>query len=435
MNKAQLYDHLCSASFNGHGGIAGYLKRNLPKDFKRVSAELGERFKKDELYCYLKAMEYPKCSNPNCKRRAKFRQTFEGGFFLFCSGLKCSRPLSLKKSKDAPIYSEEVLSTLREVKEVSRPSGYAARNGLMSWLSPYLKREHLVDIAQHLGYSFDQKKLYDFLSPLSRRTCSLEGCNNDVTFDSGRLAYRSFCSVKCSGYDPNTAKTRATNWLKRTNGKYSNCAQLPEIRKRNSELSRTENYQRKRRQNALKKSKGKYIHHMQDPSAISKHKRKTFGVRLIKYHGRKWKLQGYEDVALRILIDTYGIDPLSIEVPQNCFRYDLSKDKFRVYYPDLKLVGKNRTLYVEVKSGWTAGYDISTNQVSKVAEDKMRAVVRDGGSILMLLLSNVKGKRDYNPRHGEIVRYLAASPSCPNFSIRTSKRWLAKMFEKLFGDS
>lgn len=115
----------------------------------------------------------------------------------------------------------------------------------------------------------------------------------------------------------------------------------------------------------------------------------SFRFKTLNVDGVAFQIQGYEDIALHLMIREKKVDPNEIiwgrtEVQQ--FRYKDSDGELRKYYPDFQ-VGKR---IIEVKSTWTIGLTGSPNNLFKLQRKAKQ--VRKQGFIFSLLLIKPIGK-------------------------------------------
>jgi hypothetical protein len=487
MNRIEIYDYLC-ANPRGSGGLTGVIKRNFPKLYANLCANLNrDLFDKPELYCFLHRMQHPKCANAACSERAQFGYRLQDGFALFCEGHRCNLPFELPNYTKQPAYAKLVISKIR--REL-RNSGNVAH-----WLRGNLDKHISQDIILSIGYTFKPKQLYDFLFPRSRKTCCAPGCTKAVSFDSRKWRYRRYCCTSCIWKDPAVLEKRNANYLAKTNGKYSSPTQNPEINARQvttrratelllsngtrthhnqrpgagakigasaianelvrsggtrmhhmqrddviatmTKIRNSDAYQEHRREIQLAKSAGKYTHPMQRPD-VSRRVASTAGKSYdVEFKGKVWCLQGYEDSALYRLIADGKIPPSVIQVNKRSFKYAQVKDSnsFRRYTPDLAVHIPKKKFYVEVKGTNIrfGGLNTKTNKMPKATLNKLRAVVAAGETIILLVVtrSGSNGKRGGSPRKGKLSHYIVASPKKPHFELRTDFEWLYRLFAKL----
>jgi hypothetical protein len=158
---------------------------------------------------------------------------------------------------------------------------------------------------------------------------------------------------------------------------------------------------------------------MQDPEFLKRVQIKARQRYRVRYASNSWLVQGYEDAALRYLVDS-GIpaDCITDDCP-SVFYEGKSKHGPSGYTPDLGI----GNLLLEIKSEFT----IRKNAEAEIDNHiilKAQGVLESGYPFLLLLFGRAKGKKPsmankYTPRRSELIGYIYATPEKPNFKMRT----------------
>jgi predicted nuclease of restriction endonuclease-like RecB superfamily len=263
------------------------------------------------------------------------------------------------------------------------------------------------------------------------------GCDKEVRFNTNTLRYLKYCSSSCGFKDPRTMEKRRLNELKRSGGKYINVTQRPEVRKRNSFVKSSVEYQNRLKQNELKRSKGKYCH----PSQRAETRRLMYNSRHqryeVVYRDYTWKVQGYEDIALSCMIKNLKVKPKWIKSVPLTFSFKYRKNKkatsFSRYIPDFLLETKKSKVYVEVKSSWTAGLKKNgQGNISSILKRKLKAVLKKGFPCLLLVIkSNDNSPKGNKFRNGTILNFILCSGINSSLELRSDIKNLKSELKEL----
>ena len=432
------------------------------------------------LFDYLRGTT-TKCVNPKCAEAAKF-DNFAYGYFPMCSGYKCSSRW-LEKTDRFRAYREKVTTGLLEKQENAVAEkgsgvnyfGYAFSSALRSVASIPV----YLDIYKNLNGDIKPKTVFDHLWPKARKTCKNPGCTKPVKFVSFR--YENYCCASCAMSDPIFEAGRKETYLLRSGGKYHSAMQDPEVAAKQraamhtTELKlsggkRTSPTQRPEvklaivesaRRTARERSGGKFNHHMENPEVVkgrarrelvrskgrysnssqrpevfAKINRSNHKYRTVKYGDYSWRIQGYEDIALRLMIKQYGVDPALISVPTHGLRFADSEGKLRRYFPDFFVDGAH-PFFIEVKSlGTLMGF---RNKKANNKEpflhyrvhEKLQACVDHDIPVLLLTLTpnrSQKSKKSSYVREGVVLNYAFVSTTRRNFDLKFSIAKVDKIF-------
>jgi hypothetical protein len=337
-------------------------------------------------------------------------------------------------------------------------------------------RDEFPKLCAKLKSDFDVEQLgwehvFRYCHPKVSGKCGT--CQKPTAFISDQRKFRDYCSLSCMQNSPEVrAKKEATN-LKRRGTKWP--TQSKEVRDKveATNLKRfgvkhpaqSQTCQKKARKTNLRKygvehgmqnpevrakvvatnlakSGGKYTTPFQDPKSMRKARRtmtERYGAphsgqvpelfakgqksRYTHYDvtlgGMGFRVQGYEDMALRLLLK-WGVPTKKIR----CGRFDRfiyrAGGTKHSYYPDFYLSHGKQRVYVEVKSLYTAG--LRTGELDSVIRAKGKAVVAEGRPFLLLVL-RTKDQRSAlrGNRVGWITHFMFSTPKRPDWKLYSKK--------------
>jgi hypothetical protein len=286
---------------------------------------------------------------------------------------------------------------------ISRIENRGHAMGIKRALEQEFPLELSVMLDKHAGKKFSEALWIEIGNP-SNNLCGQ--CGKPTLFINFAMGYREYCSRACAMSNPDRiAKSLATN---RANHGGIHASQTPEYRKKfektmierhGAAYTLSSNTLKERAKNTVKKRYGvDSIGSLVTPDSLlrAKETRKNtmqerYGVnsalqvpeffekgektrrtaKEFTLNGKTFVVRGFEDTAIRHLIDHFGISVTDI--------FTTSKDgnetvwyefegKRRRYHPDMTILYQGRRIVVEVKSTYTLG--ASTKNLDKNTLDK-----------------------------------------------------------------
>lgn len=289
--------------------------------------------------------------------------------------------------------------------------------------------------------------LFQYLCPDVLNECHT--CGNQTKFHDLVKGWKPFCSVSCQNNNPDVQeKRRQTNIDRRGVAYPSQCAkvrrkvvktlrknygvsvpaQSQEVRDRMKattqqrygvdNASQALAVKQKKVATNLARTGGLYTTPFSNPDLqweLSKRSNPSYRV---KVNGRKFHLQGYEDIALHLLRKSLRVPCEFISTTCKPISYlDPIQEKQRRYYPDFRVKGPSRKMYVEVKSLYTAGLR-SSAALHPTVLAKVKAVVAAGYPMLLVIVAPRKGEQpEKGKRRGRITHYLLSTPERPDWEL------------------
>lgn len=361
---------LSSSQPSGAGGLVGWLRRRIdPQILAFLVSNLGVSFDRETLYRWLVEDARITCCSPGCNNATKFDgRSME--YKRYCSSA-CS-------------WRDPATIALREENELARSGGMY---------------KNVSQRPEVRAKSSEVKKTQNYKDGIRKR--ELDRSNGASSDPRGRK----------SANEKRVASHRK-NELRLSDGVRTNSSQREDVRSKISETLRSEQLQESLRNAELDRSKGLYCNPSQRPSARSAQRRSAFSRYEVVYNGFVWNVQGYEDVVLKFLVETVGICPEHISVPNELDSFKVpteNPNRFSRYIPDLYI--KN-SLYVEVKSPWTAEFKKYGKSISDRLLDRGKSIAASGKCLLILIVSDVKGAKGTGVwREGDIKSFALFTPS------------------------
>lgn len=237
-----------------------------------------------------------------------------------------------------------------------------------------------------------------------------------------------FCSRECAWKDPERTKNAQKTMLKKYG--VANYVEVPDVRKKALKKAHSEESVKKRKATCLERygcessfgspevykkttksllsrfgSRASMVkattkkriatnvkrygveHHFKDPVILRKQQESAFGSKSLRIRGVRFDgLQGYEDRAIRYMVEQLDFDPNDIVAhPQKTFVWKDESGKEHTYHPDLKIRGKKHI--IEVKSEWT----LKGTQEARVANKLKRDAVLAAGYRFTFLVPTSNG--------------------------------------------
>lgn len=123
---------------------------------------------------------------------------------------------------------------------------------------------------------------------------------------------------------------------------------------------------------------------------VERQQRTAFKLKALRLKGKTFEYQGYEDVAIKHLINNLGCKPFEVltgkgEVPR--VAWVDSKGVTRMYFPDIYAKVRGEWFVVEVKSTYTAGL-LKRNAMFYTLRRKLRAVEEAGYNVRLIVVDD-----------------------------------------------
>jgi hypothetical protein len=377
---------------SGSGGLVGWLRKRIDQDKVNVLlSALGASFDRETLYRWLEPEARTICCSPGCTKKTTFVGR-EMTFKRYCSAA-CS-------------WKDPATIALREANELARSGG------------SYHNVFQRPDVRATNSAIKRTKEYKDGI-----RSRELERSNGEYSDPRGR-----------KDANEKRAASHRNGELERSNGQYTNSSQRSEVRKKIQATLKDQILQDSIRESELVRSGGLYCNAAQRPSTRSAQRRSAFGRYEVSHKDRNWSVQGYEDAALRFFVERGGVNYELIDIPGNYESFAIKTEnskRFSRYIPDF-IIGES--LYVEVKSTWTARIDENGGKVSDKLSARGKAVSKDGKSLLILIISNVKGAKGTGFwRSGDIHSFALFSPESEPLNYEFSEPNLINKLKDYYG--
>lgn len=239
-------------------------------------------------------------------------------------------------------------------------------------LSNYLRSQSMTSEEYYLKYLGDVG------------TCQGDGCNNSTLFNRITTGYKKYCTSSCAVRSEAHRKAvserfigneeKYLNYLEKT--RLANSMKSEEQKKESNKKRLNTVYDRYGKDFLSTRTKLQWERRTQDEidslvakANATKKKNDTFYVVPYKTANREvvigekvFKVQGYEDIALKLLSKIVDVD--DIKVGKNVPRIKLSTGK--KYYPDIYIYN----LLIEVKSEYTYEVNLETNLLKQKESKK-----------------------------------------------------------------
>lgn len=358
---------------SGRGGFSGWLRLRLdPKRYGWIEQRLGNQFSHEEFYRLLFPKSVDTCRSPNCSKPVTFIKN-KLKYKRYCSpACGCKDPRTMEK---------------RALNELKRSGGKYTNA---------TQREEI----RKLNSAIKKSEAYK----AGIRERELKRSGGLYSDPRGR---------------PDACKKRVAshraNELKRSGGKYTNSSQRLEVREKIRKTVSDPNTILRAR-NTYKKRTG-FDHPMHNPSVVNQAQKSRKRVKTVEFRGRRWNVQGYEDIAIRKLIQ-YGISPNRVGPSLDTFKYKgAAKHGPSRYLPDFHI--KDSKLYVEIKSTFTLSDASDRSKISPKVISKGKGVINDGKEFLLLVIGHPKAvAAPEKPRKGKILSYIFATPEAKDFKLK-----------------
>lgn len=382
---------LLTSQASGAGGFSGWLRSRIkPTHYERLVTLLGPKFSNKEFYGLIYPNARTTCKSPSCNKSVRFVSS-ELRYKKYCSPA-CS-------------WKDPATLKLREKNELIRSKGkytnVAQRPNIRKTHSELLKTE---------AYKQGMRE---------RELIRSGGLYSDPRSRPETIVKR--------------VESSRQNELIKSNGTRTNSSQRKSVRQKISKTVSSSDCQQRTRNTVLKSTDGRYTNHMQNPEVQKKSQIKARTRYKVTYKGNSWLVQGYEDAAIKYLVDNgVSADSLIDDCP-NFFYEGKSKYGPSGYTPDLCLVDKPK-LMIEVKSSFTIKGRGDTT-ISKLVLAKAKGVTAKRYNILVLVMGRPKSSDKIQksvakaraPRTSYPIGYIYATYNKPDFTLRTDFKRLEKI--------
>lgn len=392
MNNKQIYAAIVSVSRKGTIPISILEKQSL-KAYAKFIAQHGYTKNSELLFNFLNPGASKACIE--CGEPTKFKR-FQMGYAEYCSHECKYRPGNTRMQRieatnmhrfgtKAPAQNGEVFErikrTLVERYGVEHPF---ESPDILKKAQDTMERNYGVRFSSHLESANIKRK--DSLMASHGVTCTFDSpLIQEKIRQTVRARYGTDSTNKVAGVKRKKIETSRKNW----GTDYPMQNEI--IRERNKKATREaygvdsvfQSEEIKQRLREISLERYGVDHPMQHPEILERYLKRRFLRKTVVLHGKKFKLQGYEPQALRLLnalgVSVIGFEPVLVSIPY------LDGSKARRYIPDF-IAGD---LVVEVKSDYTAGLT-GNKKLRKNVVAKLKGV-RAAGKDFLLLVMNKDG--------------------------------------------
>lgn len=380
-----------------------YYLKEIYKKYQNIIDE-NIKFKtnnnQEKLYCFLNDIKYrPICQLENCNNEVSF-YGFKIGFNQFCSDVcrakatHFQRILSEFKKLNYTLTNDikQDINTLQQVKH--------RKDFPVYYLIYRFYKNEINDKVKHISNENHTEKLFCYINNITKYDKCY--CGNDIiNFKDFESGYHTYCSNKCAQSDLKIIEKKRNTYYNNTG--YYIPLQNPEVQEKMKQTNMRKigveypaqdiNIQEKMKQTYFQRTG--YYYSFQNPEIREEGMLKKYGIKsaqlvpeirektkntnIEKYGGTNpmhdpeiaeralinaykmkdyimpsgdiRKIQGYENFALDILLETYNENEIltdTIDMPEIWYEHNDSEHR---YYPDIFIPHENKI--IEVKSQYT----------------------------------------------------------------------------------